>query len=95
MQIQQFSGFWDFGFVNPGILGLGFWGFGVQGLDFTSNYELGLLSGQATFSKMTPPGISKTITSQTSPLGAQQVENHLLLILESGQQVFNSNESQL
>ena len=50
-------GIW--GFLDPGILALGFWGFRVRGLDFKSNYEPGQPSGGAKFSKMAPPGFQK------------------------------------
>ena len=65
--ISTILGFWDFGFLYPGILALGFLSFRGPGSGFKSNYEPNQPSGGSFFSKMTPPWISKARGVRISP----------------------------
>ena len=59
VRFRPISGFWDFRFLCPGILFLEFLSFRGPGSRFESNYEQNQPSGGSTFSKTTPPWISR------------------------------------
>ena len=59
VRFRPISGFRDFRFLCPGILVLGFLSFRGPGSGFKSNYEQNQPSGGSTFSKTTPPWISR------------------------------------
>ena len=59
VRFRPISGFWDFRFLCPGILVLGFLSFRGLGSGFKSNYEQNQPSGGSTFSKTNPPWISR------------------------------------
>ena len=59
VRFRPISGFWDFRFLCPGILVLGFLSFRGLGSGFKSNYEQNQPSGGSTFSNTTPPWISR------------------------------------
>ena len=84
VRFRPISGFWDFRFVCPGILVLGFLSFRGPGSGFKSNYEQNQLSGKSFFSKTTPPMDFKSKEGRDFQ---KNLANHRLLVLKSAQNV--------
>ena len=83
VRFRPISGFWDFRFLCPGILVLGFLSFRGPGSGFKSNYEQNQPSGGSFFSKKTPPWILRPSRVWIFQFSFQKSPKSSSLILKS------------